>query len=97
MNVLTPKAGYAFVRSGPSLGGVVYGGSGEQEVENPNFGDPSVSEELEATMGLTCTVSMGGENVTTSAFDYTTGVVEIDEVTGNITVVVEDSIKPITN
>lgn len=77
-NTLTPDEGYAFVRSGPSLGGVTYGGGGIED--GGGVTDASIS--------LYCTVSMNGENVTAASFDISTGEVDIEEVTGSIIITV---------
>ena len=40
---------------------------------------------------MTTTVTMGGTNITNTAFTAATGVISIAEVTGDITIVVEGS------
>ena len=69
------------------MGGVTFGGesNGGDSGDDPN-------EEMEPSqVGLVCTISMGGENVTTESFDIATGEILIEEVTGAIVVTVEDS------
>lgn len=88
-NTLTPDSGYKFVRSGPSLGGVNFGGQGGSN-DSPSEGDGS----SDASIALTCTVAMGGENVTSASFDIATGEISIDEVTGRIEVTVEPDSHP---
>lgn len=84
-NTLTADSGYEFVRSGPSLGDFNFGGGGD------NNDEPSEGEgagDSSRNVALTCTVAMGSENVTTAAFDISTGEIEIEEVTGDIVVTV---------
>lgn len=78
-NTLTPDDGYIFVRSGPSLGGVNYGGSGAEGGEGSS----------DASVALECMVIMDDENVTAASFDIASGEIEIEEVTGDITIIVE--------
>lgn len=79
--MLTADEGFIFTRTGPSLGGVNFGGGQE------SGGDPEDSEgDPSASIALFCSISMGGENVTTAAFDIATGEIEIEEVTGPVIV-----------
>lgn len=48
----------------------------------------------ENDIALACTVTMGEDNVTSSVFDISTGEIGIDEVTGDITVTVEEQDLP---
>lgn len=70
--------GYEFVRGGPSLGGIVFGG-------NTNDGDEGA---LDKSNPLVCTIIMGDENVTTEAFDIATGEIEIEVIKGDISITV---------
>ena len=74
-NTLTANPDYVFVRSGPSLGGVNYGG------QEPSGGDLDPVK-----IGLYCMITMGDENITTASFDLETGEIEIDEVTGPLVI-----------
>lgn len=86
--MLTADEGFVFTRNGPSLGGVNFGG-GQGDGQGNGDGEDQGSDNGEtetASISLLCNVSMGGENVTTAAFDFTTGEIEIDEVTGPIVI-----------
>ena len=82
-NKLTPDEGYEFVRSGPSLGGVVFGG----DSNDGDDGDDGTSGRLNP---LTCTIVMHDENVTTEAFDIATGEIAIEVIKGDIAIIVEE-------
>lgn len=73
-NTLTANPDYVFVRSGPSLGGVNFGGGGQEPDLDP------------VKIGLYCMITMGDENITTASFDLETGEIEIDEVTGPLVI-----------
>ncbi len=80
---MTPEGTYAFSTGTGLLQGVTYGNT---EVT----GDPEEQEVDTPFQRLVCTVAMGGENVTTAAFDSSTGEIEIDEVTGDIVITTSD-------
>ena len=82
-NTLTPDEGYSF--SGvvaPLLRGTVYGE--EDQGGSGDINDTPVSQIL------SCLVTMGGENVTVAAFDTSTGEIDIDDVTGDISITVAE-------
>ena len=80
-NTLTASNGFVFVRNGPALGGVVYGGGSE-----PSGGNQEVPQ---AEIPIICTITMGEDDISAGAFDFNTGEISIEEVTGDITVTVE--------
>lgn len=84
-NVLTADNGFVFTRSGPSLGGVSFGGNGESD-GGSGLEEPGSESNPDAQIALYCSVSMGGENVTTQSFDISTGEITIDEVTGPVVI-----------